>query len=560
MPDTPNYRVRDAKVNPEVVSVYAHNIWLSLNPANDNAAIEVLLKLPPAEQRRVFFAARTAGYSSVNAAFGRPPRLRAVGAAVAPVYAFYIEEELRYAEKDVLAVAKGKRDLQDAVEGGLAEIRVAKEPSAVAFGAFMLSGLAQLSNDGGAIKKDYLKVCAAKGATVPMDFEDLWQRGLDYFEFEWEAAPGLGYLPEGIHIDTGKELIPPDYLVDDMIPLTGTGSLIGQSGAGKSFLAIDLALAVVTGQPFFGKEIEEPCAAIYCAFEGGGQIKYRMRAAMLHRGAQGRVPLAWTDKAFNLSDDEEREAFIAQLKEIQSFLCSSGIRLGLIVIDTLVMAFEVEDENDAAELIAIYKKIQYEIADKFECFVLAVVHAGKDQSKGARGTSAHRGQPDICLFASGDRNEAKGTCENRALAQSKNRDGYEGPISGYDLAEYEICKDKRGRPKTSVAIKPTGEVRAEKPKKAPLAKYKYRPQFTQAFEAAIIDHGVERRLSATAGVGTPIMRCVEVRHVKAEFYKLCVGLPKSTRTKAWQSTLAALFREYPQETDAGVEWIWKVPK
>jgi hypothetical protein len=59
----------------------------------------------------------------------------------------------------------------------------------------------------------------------------------------------------------------------------------------------------------------------------------------------------------------------------------------LIVIDTLTRLLTGLDENSAKDATLITNFME-SLARHYECFVLAIHHTGKDQSKGARGSSA----------------------------------------------------------------------------------------------------------------------------------------------------------------------------
>src|SRR5438093_783259 len=45
------------------------------------------------------------------------------------------------------------------------------------------------------------------------------------------------------------------WLAKDLFPKNSVGLIVGESQAGKTFLALDLAVAVATGRPFFGKQV-----------------------------------------------------------------------------------------------------------------------------------------------------------------------------------------------------------------------------------------------------------------------------------------------------------------
>ena len=58
-------------------------------------------------------------------------------------------------------------------------------------------------------------------------------------------------------------LPPPDWLVKNVLPVGSQGVLFGPSGSGKSFVALDMALSLATGQPWQGLEVKQgPVARI----------------------------------------------------------------------------------------------------------------------------------------------------------------------------------------------------------------------------------------------------------------------------------------------------------
>jgi hypothetical protein len=387
-----------------------------------------------------------------------------------------------------------------------------------------------------------------------------------YSPSEGEAKPGEvpeGELPPGVYIDTGEPLPAPEYRVQGMVPKIGTGLFVGQRGAGKTAIAMALAAAEAAGSPFFGHEINEACGVIYFAAEGVGQIRHRMRAAKMKLGiTTGEIPLACIEAPrFKLSDIKEDgglAAFIKRCKETDAYLQTRfGATTGLIIIDTLIKAYDIEDENDAAEIAAICKSLA-DISEATGCFAFGVAHAGKNMAAGARGSSAWLDNVDIGLFVSGDRDEVKGTCENRALSQTKNRDGPEGPISGFDLTFVELGKDAYGRPFGAMAVKtndkPVNAGTKRKPTDAEIV-------FEKAFNELAI-----RRPNRIA-VGSFWLMAFTEDDLREEFYRLYVpGKEGDERAKkaatraAWNRAFHSIFivSQYPRENREGVGWVWSI--
>jgi RecA-family ATPase len=88
------------------------------------------------------------------------------------------------------------------------------------------------------------------------------------------TARGL-QVPLGFQLDNDMPLPAPVELVKGTMSRHGTGVLGGQSGTGKTFVAVHLMVCAATAKPFLGREIREPIAGIYLAAEGSGTIAHR---------------------------------------------------------------------------------------------------------------------------------------------------------------------------------------------------------------------------------------------------------------------------------------------
>ena len=77
------------------------------------------------------------------------------------------------------------------------------------------------------------------------------------------------------------------WLVEGIIPDQTTVLMYGPTGSYKSFVALDLALALATGKETFGKPTEAGCV-FYGALEGAADIKRARRPAWRH-GPAGRA-------------------------------------------------------------------------------------------------------------------------------------------------------------------------------------------------------------------------------------------------------------------------------
>lgn len=134
------------------------------------------------------------------------------------------------------------------------------------------------------------------------------------------------------------------WLVDGLITEGELSMMAGASQSGKSFLAIDMAMAVARGKKWFDREVEHG-GVVYQA--GEGALGVRRRRIPAYRTAHGvsveeDLPFVLLPAKVNLWDgDAETDALIA---EIQHWATTFSVPLRLVVIDTLAKAMTGGDE------------------------------------------------------------------------------------------------------------------------------------------------------------------------------------------------------------------------
>ena len=187
-----------------------------------------------------------------------------------------------------------------------------------------------------------------------------------------------------IYSDADAMAAPPRaYLVKGVLAAGELGVLFGEPGCGKSFLAMHLARAVAQGRRFFGRRVV-PAAVIYCGLEGESGMGNRVRALVAEYGeAPGFHYLA---QPLPLGEDA---SFADDL--VQAIRKTGAL---LVVVDTLARAMAGRDENMAADMGAMIRILD-RVRQETGAAVLVVHHAGKDRSRGARGSNALRGAADL---------------------------------------------------------------------------------------------------------------------------------------------------------------------
>jgi hypothetical protein len=168
--------------------------------------------------------------------------------------------------------------------------------------------------------------------------------------------------------------------------------LYGDSGSYKSFLALDMALTLANGVA--GQWNAPPVKNDVLFMAGEGPVatgRKRWPAWNLWRNVEFR-----TDHRFFIKNrvpffsDSEAWEFVKQdLAELKA-------KPALIVIDTMSRLLTGLDENSAKDVTMVTNFLE-ELSRYYECFVLVVHHTGKDQKRGARGSSVFYANLDVML-------------------------------------------------------------------------------------------------------------------------------------------------------------------
>ena len=90
-------------------------------------------------------------------------------------------------------------------------------------------------------------------------------------------------------------------------------AVMGPSGVGKSFVALDYALCIATGRPYLGRYESLRGAVLYIAGEGVSGLRNRVKAWLAHHEIETPPPnFVFVPATFNLLDEAEADEVIAQ--------------------------------------------------------------------------------------------------------------------------------------------------------------------------------------------------------------------------------------------------------
>jgi hypothetical protein len=182
--------------------------------------------------------------------------------------------------------------------------------------------------------------------------------------YEFLTFPELSKLP------------PLQWLVEDHFPEKSINEIWGESGSGKSFYALDVALSVAHGINFLGQFKTVKSSVLYIASEGWDGIFKRGKAWEQAHGLALPDNILICPNAVNLP--EEWESFIKAVK------VKFGGYPRLLIIDTLNWNFGNGDENSTKDMTRFTHAIR-EINALTGATIIIIHHSGKDISKGSRG-------------------------------------------------------------------------------------------------------------------------------------------------------------------------------
>jgi hypothetical protein len=328
--------------------------------------------------------------------------------------------------------------------------------------------------------------------------------------------PTAADLLAGWSFDGDAPPEPHPMLIKGLVTLDGIVFAGGQSGAGKTFVAIDAAVSVASGEPFFGHKVTERVGVAIFAAEGASTIANRVTVARNHKAHGEILPITWLGAVPNLADPKEAKAMVNRLRAVDArFRASHGVRLGMVICDTLAASFNLDDENNNSEAAKTIRAMKV-MSDALRVVVVPVHHFGKAIDTGLRGASGWRAGCDAVLSVLADRDQTTGKCRNRRLALTKSRVGEEGWTTPFDLHFVELGKDEDGEAYGACYVEP-GEAESDdiitksKPKALPGAARAY----LDALHIVVGERGNKVRPFGSEG---PEVNAVDRKHVRDEFY------------------------------------------
>lgn len=132
----------------------------------------------------------------------------------------------------------------------------------------------------------------------------------------------------------------PDYTLDGILRRGWLYTLTAPTGSGKTAVTMQLAESIALGEPLLDIEVAQG-AVLYLAGENPDDVRSRFIASLAERGIDAAdVPIFFADGVFSIREN---------LTQIAADLEAAGVKLTLVVVDTLAAYFDGDDLNSNAQ-------------------------------------------------------------------------------------------------------------------------------------------------------------------------------------------------------------------
>ncbi len=237
------------------------------------------------------------------------------------------------------------------------------------------------------------------------------------------------------------------YVIKNYLPENSLAAIYGTSGSYKSFLALSWGCHIATGKSWNNNRVI-PGAVLYVVGEGGIGVPRRVKAwADLYNHGKNPLFLYRVNCPVFFADPQQVYELEQAAKQIEK---ESRLPLKLIIVDTLARCFGGGDENRASDMGAFIQGCD-RVKATTGATVLVSHHSGKDEDRGARGSTAFRAALDAEYMV-----KREGDGGALVLRCTKMKDCEEPAQQAFDLKPLPVFTDDDGDELTSLVLVDTG--------------------------------------------------------------------------------------------------------
>jgi hypothetical protein len=309
--------------------------------------------------------------------------------------------------------------------------------------------------------------------------------------------------------DQVMQLPPVSWLIKGLFIAQGTNFIYGASGAGKSFIALEMCMAIAEGRPWHGRKTKQR-PVVYIALEGQAGIRQRLNAwAKVNKRKPPGNFYVYAPQGLDMRNTMHQEATVAAIRKM-------GLIEPVLFVDTFAQAFPGIKENASEDMsVALYALTG--VKNELEGSLIVAHHTGKALAAGLRGHSSMEGAADGAVLISREG-------DDRSWKATKVKDGADnvGATFFLEIIETDLV-DEDGDPVTSCYIR-EGEARSGEEEQKPRLHGAQRK--TLVFLHCMLD---------TKGVIVPKFMRPSVSHEDAIKYLMDHGIKKQSAQRGINS-------------------------
>lgn len=201
-----------------------------------------------------------------------------------------------------------------------------------------------------------------------------------------------------------------EWFIKGVLPKAELSALFGESGSGKTFLALDMVCRVALGLDWFGIPTRQS-KILYVAAEGASGMRDRTQAWCMAHGH----PLDALDGWLYILGDQPNLLEKDDVKALVLAARAACPGVALVVLDTMAQVTPGANENSGEDMGRFLGHAKA-IGRALGAHVAMVGHSGKNSDKGLRGWSGIKGALDAEC-------EVIRTKDYRAMVVTKLKDG-----------------------------------------------------------------------------------------------------------------------------------------
>jgi hypothetical protein len=240
----------------------------------------------------------------------------------------------------------------------------------------------------------------------------------------------------------GIEIRPPEWLIHRYFERHSITFLYGDTEAFKTFICLDIACAVATGEEWIPSCGVEQGLVLYICGEGKNGIARRLAAW----SKQNSRPVPHNLLISDMSTDLGNEGSIAALTVA---IDAMPVKPSLVIVDTFARNYSGA-ENENVDISKFYASVEANLVKPYDATVLITHHPGKDVTKGARGGASLKQNADAMYMV---KREDSGEQMFTVMKNEKMKDAEPPKDVMFEVIKYGLgIKDSFGKETTSLAL------------------------------------------------------------------------------------------------------------